>query len=175
MKQGTGRTGLAASIVVLAGLGVGLAACGGSESGSKPAAQSAAGGEQAKGAKIFKLRCAICHGDTGHGDGMGSAGLPVKPRNLTLEPYKYVDIAGSASEIEALTKYIATGRQESGMPGYRDLVPGATEEQVQSDLHALATFVASIRPKPDFVEAPPAAPANPPADKPADKPADNGG
>jgi hypothetical protein len=32
---------------------------------------------------MFKMRCAPCHGETGHGDGPGSAALNPKPRNYT--------------------------------------------------------------------------------------------
>lgn len=34
------------------------------------------------GAKLFKTNCAMCHGDTGHGDGAAGAALNPKPRNL---------------------------------------------------------------------------------------------
>ncbi len=32
---------------------------------------------------LFKTRCAPCHGESGHGDGPGSAALNPKPRNYT--------------------------------------------------------------------------------------------
>jgi hypothetical protein len=32
---------------------------------------------------MFKMRCAPCHGETGHGDGPGAAALNPKPRNYT--------------------------------------------------------------------------------------------
>ncbi len=38
-----------------------------------------------KGAKIFKLRCVVCHGPTGQGDGPGSRSLNPKPANLGSE------------------------------------------------------------------------------------------
>ncbi|WP_413291871.1 c-type cytochrome [Bdellovibrio sp. HCB185ZH] len=34
------------------------------------------------GQKFFKTNCAMCHGDTGHGDGAAGAALNPKPRNL---------------------------------------------------------------------------------------------
>lgn len=36
----------------------------------------------AYGQKVFKTNCAMCHGDTGHGDGAAGAALNPKPRNL---------------------------------------------------------------------------------------------
>lgn len=38
----------------------------------------------ARGAKIFKTRCMICHGPKGQGDGIGGKALNPKPQNLTL-------------------------------------------------------------------------------------------
>ena len=36
---------------------------------------------------IFKLRCATCHGPTGHGDGPGAVALNPKPRNYHDKAY----------------------------------------------------------------------------------------
>lgn len=40
-------------------------------------------GDAAKGAPVYKMYCATCHGDTGAGDGPASAALNPKPRNFT--------------------------------------------------------------------------------------------
>jgi high-affinity iron transporter len=37
----------------------------------------------ASGARIFRQQCATCHGDAGHGDGPGAAGLTPRPADLT--------------------------------------------------------------------------------------------
>jgi mono/diheme cytochrome c family protein len=37
----------------------------------------------AAGAQLFKDNCVLCHGVQGKGDGIGAAGLPVKPANFT--------------------------------------------------------------------------------------------
>jgi len=37
---------------------------------------------QAEAAKLFVMRCAMCHGPTGAGDGSAAANLSPKPRNL---------------------------------------------------------------------------------------------
>jgi len=137
------------SLAVATGLALGLAACGES-GGSKPAGPTVAG---PNGQKLFAVNCAVCHGDTGKGDGISAATLAVKPRNLTTEPYKYVDIAGVGDEVGALVEYIKVGRVENGMPPFGHLA--------EPDIKALATFVSGIRPEPNFVEKKPAEPNAP--------------
>lgn len=45
-------------------------------------------GDSAKGAETYKMYCALCHGDTGAGDGPGAAPLPPpKPRALNDKEY----------------------------------------------------------------------------------------
>ena len=44
-------------------------------------------GDTEKGKVTFKLYCATCHGDTGKGDGLASAALNPKPRDLTDKEY----------------------------------------------------------------------------------------
>lgn len=148
------------SLTVLAGLVLGLTACGGGD----PAGSSAGAPATLDGGKLFLTNCATCHGNTGKSDGLRSSSLPVRPRNLTAEPYRFVDIAGAAgSEVDALIAYINDGRQESGMPSFSELG--------EAKVRALAEFVASIRPRPNFVEQQPAGVATkPPAEQPAESP-----
>ena len=40
-------------------------------------------GDVAKGEATYKLYCALCHGDTGAGDGAGAAALEPKPRKFS--------------------------------------------------------------------------------------------
>lgn len=45
-------------------------------------------GDAAKGAETYKMYCALCHGETGGGDGPGAAPLPPpKPRALNDKTY----------------------------------------------------------------------------------------
>ena len=39
------------------------------------------------GPKVFAVRCALCHGPDGHGDGVGSKALNPKPRNFHDKAY----------------------------------------------------------------------------------------
>jgi len=83
--------------------------------------------DAAQGGRIFKLlKCAMCHGERGHGDGPNSASLsddsgrPISPRNLTrIDDFKYghslIDIATTLS----------VGVPGTPMPSYQDsLLPG---------------------------------------------------
>ena len=47
------------------------------------ATQSWAAGDAAKGEKIFKANCVVCHGDKGDGKGPAAAGMTPSPRNFT--------------------------------------------------------------------------------------------
>jgi cytochrome c5 len=69
--------------------------------------------------QIFKTRCIVCHGASGHGDGPGAAALKVKPRN-------YTDGAWQKSVTDAdLEKIIVAGGgavgKDPGMPPNPDL------------------------------------------------------
>lgn len=137
--------------IALVGLAFGLAGCGGGDSGDSggsggAASSSSKSASNSAGAQVFSINCAVCHGATGHGDGVGAASLAVKPRNLTTEPYKYVDIKGhNNDETAALEAYIKVGRVESGMPPFGSVL---SEEQLKD----VAKYVESLRPKPNFVD-----------------------
>jgi mono/diheme cytochrome c family protein len=103
------------SILAVLAVLIGLGACAQKEesagkapqAGPSPAAQpppgqpSAAAVEEAK--NIFEMRCVICHGQSGKGDGAGAASLDPKPRN-------YSDKAWQASVTdEDLKKVIVQG------------------------------------------------------------------
>ncbi|MDZ4384015.1 MAG: c-type cytochrome, partial [Nitrospirota bacterium] len=46
-------------------------------------AQTWAAGDAAKGEKVYKANCAVCHGDKGDGKGPGGASLTPKPTDFT--------------------------------------------------------------------------------------------
>jgi mono/diheme cytochrome c family protein len=74
---------------------------------AEPAATAAPISDDAR--NLFKTRCAICHGETGKGDGLGAASLNPKPRN-------YSDAAWQASVTdETLKKVIVEGGPAIGL------------------------------------------------------------
>ena len=76
------------------------------------ATNSMAAGDAAKGDKIFKANCVVCHGDKGDGKGPAAAGMTPPPRNFT-----------SATEMKGiddarLHKSIVEGRPGTPMVGF---------------------------------------------------------
>lgn len=59
------------------------APAGDQQAGSAATAQGGATNQAEEASNIFQLRCAICHGESGKGDGPGAASLNPKPRDYT--------------------------------------------------------------------------------------------
>jgi mono/diheme cytochrome c family protein len=87
--------------------------------------------------KLFKQRCSACHGESGHGDGPGSAALTPKPRNFSDSAWQ------TSVTDEQIAKTIALGGAAVGkspaMPGHPDL------EQKPESLNALVKVVRTFR------------------------------
>jgi mono/diheme cytochrome c family protein len=72
-----------AIMLAVAGCNKSEASTNGSNGTSSPAATAAQTAHAAPTEDLFKMRCAPCHGESGHGDGPGAAALNPKPRNYT--------------------------------------------------------------------------------------------
>lgn len=83
------------------------------------------------GAAVFKMNCAMCHGDKGLGDGIAGKSLNPKPRNFVEGHW----LRGGKS-VE-LFKTIQSGIEGSSMQGYKDALPA-------KDRWALVQFIRSI-------------------------------
>lgn len=64
------------------------------------------------GNKYFQIHCSSCHGKTGKGDGLLSAGLKPPPRNFITGNWKQ---GGSSI---ALYKTVVNGIKDTSMPGF---------------------------------------------------------
>ena len=82
---------------------------------SRPGPSHAA--DSAKGKEVYDTYCALCHGPTGLGDGVGAAALDPKPRDLSSAAILegYTD--------EYLVDVIANGGMAVGKSP-RDALPG---------------------------------------------------
>lgn len=93
--------------------------------------QSIAAGEQ-----LYATNCAVCHGETGQGDGPGAAGLEKPPANLT---------AGHVQELRdgALFYIISHGRPDTPMPAWENILSEDERWQVVNFLRTFHTDEAS--------------------------------
>jgi mono/diheme cytochrome c family protein len=87
--------------------------------GGQAGTPAAAGGASEEARNLYTMRCAICHGQNGKGDGAGAASLNPKPRDYTNKEWQ-----ASVTD-EDLKKIIIGGGQSVGkspiMPPNPDL------------------------------------------------------
>ena len=75
-----------------------------------------------RGAQIYNLYCASCHGEDGGGDGPAARPLKTKPRDFRKADFKYVSgEPGSLPTDDDLSATIRNGRVETGMPSWNGL------------------------------------------------------
>lgn len=102
--------------------------------------------------KIFKTRCVVCHGESGHGDGIGAAALKVKPRNYTDGNWQK---AVTDRDIETIiVKGGGAVGKDPGMPANPDL------KDKPAVVEGLRMIVRSFAPKEEAGGADAASPAN---------------
>lgn len=90
---------------------------------------AAAGAGDIDGAKIFATRCALCHGPSGHGDGVGAKGLNPQPRNFHDTAYMKTRTDAQLSEIIHKGKGV--------MPAWGKVL---TDQQIAAVLAHVRTF-----------------------------------
>ena len=93
----------------------------------------------ARGAESFRLRCAICHGVLGTGNGPAAPYLKPRPRDLTFEAFKSSTWPGGWAE--GVRRVLREGMPGSPMPRF-----GALSEPEVVDVIA---FLRSLRPPDD--------------------------
>ena len=71
---------------------------------------------------FFQTSCAPCHGPKGLGDGPAASALPNKPANLILP-------ATQKKNDTELAKIISEGKQEKGMPPWKNALK---EEEIEA-------------------------------------------
>jgi len=82
------------------------------------------------GEQIFATNCAVCHGESGQGDGPGAAGLEKPPANLTEAHVQELSDG-------ALFYIVSHGRPDTPMPAWDNVL---NEEQRWQVVNYLRTF-----------------------------------
>lgn len=106
------------------------------EAPAAPAAGKSVLGDATKGKVVFDQYCALCHGATGKGDGIGAAALNPKPRDFTDKALM------SAMTDEHIIKVITEGGPAVGkspfMTAWKALLK---EDQIKDVAAYVRTFV----------------------------------
>jgi DMSO reductase family type II enzyme heme b subunit len=103
-----------------------------------------------KGKELYDLRCSVCHGEAGAGDGVAADTLYPRPRDFTLGMFKYKTSPGTLPvRDEDLFNTIKQGLTGTGMPGWSKLM---TDEQIKSLIPVLKRFDVSATWAPEDAE-----------------------
>lgn len=90
------------------------------------------------GRELYDLRCAVCHGEQGMGDGIAADYLYPRPRDFSLGLFKYKTSPGALPpRDEDLLQTIREGLHGTGMPGWKTLL---SEEQMASLVPVIKFF-----------------------------------
>jgi mono/diheme cytochrome c family protein len=91
-------------------------------------------GDAAKGEKVYKANCVVCHGDKGDGKGAAAAALTPKPRNFTdANEMKGVDDA-------RIHKSLMEGRPGTAMVSFAKTLSADDIENVIAYIKTLGGF-----------------------------------
>jgi mono/diheme cytochrome c family protein len=99
-------------------------------------APAAASAETA--ATLYAKQCAVCHGDTGKGDGPAMGALHPRPRDFTTGVYKFRSTpSGTLPTLEDAVKSTRVGLAGTSMPGYAEILSPAEIESVSRTVLAM--------------------------------------
>jgi len=103
-----------------------------------------------KGKDLYELRCSVCHGEQGGGDGIAAERLYPRPRDFTLGMFKYKTSPGTQPvRDEDLFNTIKYGLTGTAMPGWSKLM---SDEQINSLIPVLKRFDTSATWSPEEAE-----------------------
>ena len=133
--------------------------------GSGAMLQAAGGSEQAhasrevlaRGRDVYAANCAVCHGESGEGNGMAAHMFLVQPRNFRRGLFKFRSTpSGSLPTDQDLLRTVTLGIRWTGMVGRSDLSDADRKAVVQYLKTFSPRFAAEQPASPVTVPAPPA-------------------
>jgi mono/diheme cytochrome c family protein len=108
--------------------------------------------ETTRGATLYRIHCASCHGKKGAGDGPVAPALVKKPPDLTAIAKR----AGGKfpeervrSTIDGRTEFAAHGARDMPVWGLSFAEPGrdvSSEREIEAEIRALVRFIAKLQP-----------------------------
>ena len=100
------------------------------------------------GEALYRMRCAVCHGEQGLGDGVAADRMYPRPRDFSLGLFKYKTTPGALPPSdEDLFNTIKHGLTGTSMPAWKSLL---SDEQIRSLIPVIKRFdVASTWPPED--------------------------
>ncbi len=102
------------------------------------------------GKELYDLRCSVCHGEQGAGDGIAAETLYPRPRDFSLGMFKYKTSPGTQpARDEDLFDTIKHGLVGTGMPGWTKLM---SDEQMKSLIPVIKSFDISATWAPETAE-----------------------
>ncbi len=100
---------------------------------AKPAAP-AANDPMAKAKQLFQMRCVMCHGPSGKGDGPAAANINPKPRNYNSKKWQ------KSVTDEQIAEVIKKGGQALGLNAMMPGQPDLSDEQITSLVDLIRSF-----------------------------------
>lgn len=93
-----------------------------------------------RGARVYMMYCASCHGDDGSGQGPAARSLVKPPRDFRAADFAYTSGAPGTLPTDAdLDVTIRNGRVENGMPAWSGLT--------DPDRHAVIQYIKTFSPR----------------------------
>jgi DMSO reductase family type II enzyme heme b subunit len=89
------------------------------------------------GKELYAEKCALCHGDSGKGDGPAAELLDPRPRDFTAGKYKIRSTEGELPSDDDLFRVISEGMPGTSMPAWRE-VPEAGRRALVAHLRQFA-------------------------------------
>ena len=90
------------------------------------------------GKQHYQFRCAVCHGETGEGDGAAAQFLYPRPRDFSTAVFKYKSSPGTMPPLdEDIFNTIKHGLNGTGMPGWENLL---SDKQIRSLIPVIKSF-----------------------------------